>query len=927
MKFLSNHSKYKFTDEIIELLRECDSFTFSVSFIKKAGLVLLEKEIESALKRGAAGRILTSTYQNFTDIESLKTFLNWSSIYSNFKCHLDHKSLNDVGFHTKGYIFKINSKYKVIIGSTNITRFALEKNFEWNTLNDLDNLEINDIIEQFENLWSTTFVLNDEIINNYSKLLEYGVFRWDMDSGKLISVKAHPANYMQLKALNELKRLRSIGVNKALIVAATGSGKTYLAALDSFNFQPNKLLFIVHRDTILDNAMKTFSSLFQETKKFGLLNMSKKDFDADFIFSSNTSMSKNLDRFDPYHFDYIIIDEVHHATAGTYQKIVEHFKPKFLLGLTATPERMDQKSVFEIFDYNVPYELRMREAMLNDLIVPFKYYGIKNENLDFDPTRSDLDLIKQYAKEDNIDFIIENINKYKPNSKLKALAFCRTVQHAKQMSEIFNNRGFNTVYLTGVDDTSTRIQNFELLQNDQSKLEIIFCVDILNEGVDIPGVNMVLFLRPTESSTVFIQQLGRGLRKFNNKNHLIVVDFIGNSYRRSMQIALALGTLSDSPYNDKKMLANLVQNDFKELNISGLEVHIDEFSKEEILNSILSTNFNSTDYLKKDYLNYKNYIGSKTFLNHMDFLNNDLSFDILRIIKIFGSLYNFQLKIKEDITELNDVQSSFLEYLSEYLPMVEQYSFRIIQNLITGPKSKKELEFELSKEIEDFNLEKFNYYYNYVQDKYYSDKELLRRKVFVKEIDNLLLLSIDLDNQNFKELIVDLIEYGVSRYLIDFHDHKDVFKLHSVYSRKQFMTMLREDYLSFREGIKYNKGELYLFIDIKKDSKKADHLKYEDEILDKFNLIWESSTETTLNNTKGQKLIKSKIAHIFVRKTKKEDGVTLPYVYLGIGDLYNPRKSNNLKESLLFDVKLYNQTPDFLLTELGLQAFEPKSLP
>jgi superfamily II DNA or RNA helicase/HKD family nuclease len=918
MKFLSNHSANKFINEIRNILKTCDSFIFSVSFIKNAGLELLIEDIENALKRGVEGKILTSTYQNFTDVESLKKFLKLADQHKNFSCHLDHKSFEDNGFHTKGYIFKHGEKFTIIIGSTNITRFALEKNYEWNILTTPTDSEIKGLLDEFNLLWNSTYNLDENLIDNYLKLIEYGVLRWDMDSGKLISSKTHKANYMQIKALNELKKLRLNGIDKALIVAATGSGKTYLAALDAYNFQPKRLLFIVHRDTILTASLNTFKGLFQDAKSYGIFNMNSKEIKADFIFSSNKTMSKNLDVFDPYHFDYIIIDEVHHAIASTYQSIVKYFKPKFLLGLTATPERMDQKNVFEIFDYNLPYELRMREAMINNLIVPFKYYGVKSEQLDYDPNKSDLELIKQFLKEDNIDFIINNVNKYKPFSKMKALAFCRTIEHAKRMSEAFNSKGFKTTYLTGSDNTEIRLLNFKRLQDNNDSLEVIFCVDILNEGVDLPSVNMVLFLRPTESSTVFIQQLGRGLRKFENKEFLTVIDFIGNSYRRSMQIALALGTLSDSPYNDKKMLINLVKNDFKELNISGLEINIDELSKEEILNSIQGTNFNSLEYLKKDYLTYKEYIGKKDRLKHLDFLNNDLSFDLIRIIKVNKSLYNFQKKIEEDITPITDNESLFIEYLSEYLPLVENYSFSIINELLRGPISLNNLDKLLESKIQDYSKDKLEYYLGYVMDKYYSEKENQKRKVFVKEIEGLFLLTVNLSNDYFKEEVQDLLDYGLERYQTEFFDNKEDFKLHHQYTRKQFKSVIREHYLAFREGIKYFKGQLYLFIDILKDENTLEKHNYKDEIVDQRNLIWESSIKTTLENKTGIKLIDQKNAHIFVRKTKNDSGITLPFIYLGKGTLTNPRTSDNPEKSILFNIILDNKIPDYMIGEFVL---------
>ena len=300
---------------------------------------------------------------------------------------------------------------------------------------------------------------------------------------------------------------------------------------------------------------------------------------------------------------FVTKDECHHATAETYKKIIGYFEPEFLHGLTATPERLDNQDVFEMFDHNVPYELRLRDAIANDLVVPFKYYGIRDQLVDYGLSgNEERRMIAQMAKEDHCDFIANQIEKYRPQGKLKCLAFCRNVTHARMMCEALGER-YRTAYLTGRNDIGERVRAYNDLQNDTHELEILFTVDILNEGVDIPGVNMVLFLRPTESTTIFIQQLGRGLRKYMNKEYVTVLDFIGNSYKRSVQIAFALGSLSENFVMEKRLMASLVKDNFMALGLTDydVEIHIDDLSKEEILEYIDKENFNAVKYLKQDY--------------------------------------------------------------------------------------------------------------------------------------------------------------------------------------------------------------------------------------------------------------------------------------------------------------------------------------
>ena len=354
--------------------------------------------------------------------------------------------------------------------------------------------------------------------------------------------------------------------------------------------------------------------------------------------------------------------ECHHATAQTYKKIIQYFEPEFLLGLTATPERLDNQDVFELFDHNVPYELRLRDAIANDLVVPFKYYGIRDQLVDYGlSSNEERRMIAQLAKEDHCDFLSDQIEKHRPKGKLKALAFCRNVTHARMMCEALGER-YKTAYLTGRNDIGERIRAYNDLQDDTKDLEILFTVDILNEGVDIPGVNMVLFLRPTESTTIFIQQLGRGLRKYPNKEYVTVLDFIGNSYKRSVQIAFALGSLAENFVMEKRLMASLVKDDFTALELTdyGVEIHIDDLSKEEILAYIDKENFNAIKYLKQDYWNFKKYIDAEFYPKHVDYINNDCAPDLIRFMSVKTqnrkncSYYNFLKGIGEENLPLFD---------------------------------------------------------------------------------------------------------------------------------------------------------------------------------------------------------------------------------------------------------------------------------
>ena len=913
-QFLTNYTDITFLDKIKDNLRHCKSFDFSVSFIKKAGLVLLFKDIEAAVERGCKGRIITSTYQNFTDIESLKSFYALMGRCPNFQCHLDYESFHGtdystLGYHSKGYLFEFDDHRELVIGSSNITRYALLKNIEWDvSVKDyFVNGAYDDALKEFEEKWSATELLNAELIVKYAQRLSYAIERWDMDYD-LSASKIKP-NYMQKKALKELNRYRAIGVNRALTIASAGSGKTYLAAFDALNFNPKRLLYIVHEGSILRKSLETFQEVFGKNVSYGIYSGTSKQSDADFVFATNITMCKTLELFSKNEFDYIIIDECHHATAETYKKIIGYFEPEFLLGLTATPERMDNQDVFELFDHNVPYELRLRDAIANDLVVPFKYFGIRDKLVDYGLTgNEERRMIAQMAKEDHCDFIAEQIEKHRPQGKLKALAFCRNVTHARMMCEALGER-YHTAYLTGRNDIGERVRAYNDLQNDAHNLEILFTVDILNEGVDIPGVNMVLFLRPTESTTIFIQQLGRGLRKYTNKEYVTVLDFIGNSYKRSVQIAFALGSLSENFVMEKRLLASLVKDDFTALGLAdyGVEIHIDDLSKEEILEYIDKENFNSLKYLKQDYFNFKKYIGSEFYPRHVDYINNDCAPDLIRFmsIKTRGkkncSYYNFLRGIgEENLPVFTEKQIDFINYLSGLLPLVRVHEYQIVKLLLDGPKTYQEIVMYLTEKVQGFVLAELEHVLTYLQ--------------FVEKDKNILRLSVPMDDQ-LLEYVQDLIEYGLIRYVID-NGNETGFKLWLNYRMDQVQLKLLKNPGNIMVGTYYYDDYVVIFASLKKDLEEADKLNYKDKFLQPDLFQWESMTN--LPQSHLEKLMKSTFAHVFIRKMTTENGLVLPFTYVGKGKMSNPRKTDGDNGTYLFDIHMENELPEYLQYDFGL---------
>lgn len=930
--FYSNQSSITFLDKIISCLNSCTSFSWSVSFIKKAGLDLMLPAIENALKRGAKGKLLTSTYQNFTDIPSLEAFLSLQEKYPNFECRLDYESFGDDGFHTKGYVFSFPRYHEIIIGSSNITYWALKKNREWDlsvASNEDESSVLSVLNEEYEAFWSQTYPLTREIVKRYQAHLSYAIMAWDMDFFDPESNRPIKPNLMQKQALAQISRCRSMGVKKALVVAATGSGKTYLSAFDALNFQAKKLLFVVHKDMILDEALKTFAKVFGTSRTYGLYDGNQAEVNGDFLFASNQMLARHLDLFAPDEFDYVVVDEVHHATASTYRKIIDYFKPQFLLGLTATPDRMDEESVYDLFDKNVPYDLRLRDALINDLIVPFHYYGIKDSLIDYedDQTQEGIRrIVMACSSQANCEFVAKEIEKHRPASgKLKCVAFCRNIEHCRLMAQGFSSLGYNCVELTGKNTTGEREKAFDNLQDERNPLEIIFCVDILNEGIDVPSMNMVLFLRPTESSTIFIQQLGRGLRKYEGKQFLTVLDFIGNSYTRSAQIALALGSLAKNGSPDKRTILDCVRGGFEGLGVPGVEIHLDEESQREICESIERTNFNRFELLLQDYRSFKSYlkIPSNSYPSHLDFLNPEVNADLLRYTKKFDSYYDFLVRANEEVPYFNDDQVNAIRTISWFLPLVRPYEYEILNALLNGPLDREGLRKELQ-DINQFNEESFQHALLMLQDKisFTMGKSHVQ---LIKESNGSFALNFDYSSKPFSDWIGGLLQYGIQRYRSEFYDVNGQLRLYGGYTMASCLLAINNHSLFNMTGVTYAKGRLILFINLNKDFQAEERLKYKDIFLSNKVLQWESQTSTTMENSKGKKLIATEIADIFVRKTKKEDGIEVPFAYLGKGRLTNPRDSGNSAKALLFDIVLEKPVPEEYKYDFGIEDTDKKA--
>ncbi|WP_249292262.1 DEAD/DEAH box helicase family protein [Metabacillus flavus] len=540
-KLIVNSEKANLLQELEQSMKDCVNFYFSVAFVNFSGLQLLLDSLKEAEENGVNGKIITSTYLNFTDAKALEKIREFHNI--ELKVFVTDKT---IGFHTKAYIFEYTDHYKVIIGSSNITQSALKSNIEWNVeiIAKEDAFFIKEVLREYDQLWKSSVTADEDFIRRYENFLKSIKSTVKKQQQIYEDMKYIVPNRMQSRAIENLERLRSYGENKALVIAATGTGKTYMSAFDVKSCRPRRLLFIVHREEILRKAKETFEKLLpNEQLTFGLLTGNVKQGNADYVFATIQTLSKCYRDLRKDEFDYLVVDEAHHVTSPTYQSVMAYFEPEFTLGMTATPERSDSRNVFDHFDNNVALEVRLHEALDDELVVPFHYFGITDiDGVDLsDVSLTDIDeMTKRLKVNERVDFIIEKMKFYgHDGEKRKGLGFCAGREHAHYMAAEFNKRGYISEVLLGDDSPDKRQHFMKRLEDDEDGLEFLFTVDIFNEGVDIPSVNTVLMLRPTNSPIIFIQQLGRGLRKHEEKSFLTVLDFIGN-HNKAFLIALAL---------------------------------------------------------------------------------------------------------------------------------------------------------------------------------------------------------------------------------------------------------------------------------------------------------------------------------------------------------------------------------------------------
>ncbi|WP_347861927.1 DEAD/DEAH box helicase [Salimicrobium sp. PL1-032A] len=924
---LNNESNNLF-QELKASIETCHTFYFSVAFLNFSGLQLLLEALKEAEIEGTKGKILTSTYLNFTDPGALRKLREFPSIDT--KVFITDKT----GFHTKGYIFEYDDYYKVIIGSSNMTQHALKSNIEWNVqfISKAREPFMKRIFEEFDRLWLRSNEVDDEFLHDYEELVRN--LKQAVTQESLVFEKSAyvTPNTMQTRAMENLDRLRGIKEDKALVIAATGTGKTYMSAFDVRRVRPKRLLFVVHREEILQKAKETFEYLLHNFNvSFGLLTGAQKDVEADYLFANIRTLHNHYASFDPEAFDYIVYDEAHHVTAPTYQEVFDYFDADFTLGMTATPERGDQQSIFEQFDQNVALEVRLHDALEDDIIVPFHYFGVTDiDNIDLsDVPIDDIDEITRRLKvNERVDFIIDKMNFYgHDGERRKGLGFCASREHARYMAEEFRKRGIQSLSLDGDNTGVERQEAIRRLEAEDDAVEFLFTVDIFNEGVDIPSVNTVLMLRPTNSPIIFIQQLGRGLRKHEGKQFLTVLDFIGN-HAKTFLIAIAL---NGQRYYDKESLKVAISTGFAHLP-GATHIEMDEISKERILTQIDQESFMSMKYLREQYQEFKRIRAGNVPYWLMDYYTYENAPDPVSFIKKKRTYLEFTATAEKDehLKELiaDETFEKTLRWLSSMLPLKRSYDFAVVRALLHKRSlTMEEAEEEMKKWVDQLPADSVDHALRYVNQEFFDSGEKERKPKLASfdgaRLERTVLFDKLLGKEAYRMYLMDVLEYGLLRYEREFGSHDyglPHFRLYEQYQMADaaLLSNYRKSHSAFRgSGLLQNGNDYFLFIDLHKEADIKESINYNDKFVSRDQFQWETPNSTTQQSERGKNILYNRERgirlHLFVRKYKQiENGITEPYIYIGEGDAFSWQGEQPVEVQL----KLHHRLPEQLYTEL-----------
>lgn len=923
--FISNNPEEgkKVISSVEDELLRCEEFQISVAFITLGGVTPLLQTLKELEKKGVKGQILTTNYLDFSEPRALEKLNGLKNI--TLKMYDVEAAGN--GFHTKGYIFKKEEIYRIIIGSSNMTSAALTVNKEWNTkLVSTENGEVaKEIVEEFQKLWdSENALLYDDFYEAYKE--RYNIIKHQREIAKseeipsLEQYRLKP-NSMQERFIANLRKILEQGEERALLISATGTGKTYASAFAMRELGFKRVLFLVHRGQLARQTKKSYEKVFAKSVSLGLVGAGYHEYDADYVFATIQTLNRDehLLQYDKNAFDCIILDEAHHVPADTYQKVMKHFTPKLWLGMTATPDKQDDniegRNVYELFDHQIAYEIRLQQAMEENLLCPFHYFGITDLAIIGDDEEASRDF-SVLTSDERVKHIINEADYYGySGDKVKGLIFCSSIKETEELSEKFNHminpstgQKFRTIALNGSASEQERQNAFERLAMnkedataDHEPLDYIFSVEILNEGVDIVEVNQVIMLRPTQSPIVFIQQLGRGLRKAYGKEYVVILDFIGN-YNNNFMIPIALS--GDRTYNKDNIRRYIMEGGRV---IPGAStVHFDEISRKRIFVSVDKANFSDIKLIRENYTNLKNKLG------HIPRLLDFDDYGEMDVIRIFdnnslGSYYKFLVKYeKEYKIRLSENEEKVIEFVSKKLANGKRIQeLRMLKRMLAYARgsSKLGLFAGLSEDMKEYGKivsqnQKENIV-NVMTNEFPagSGKKTYSQCVFIeddgtdyKPTKTFMQMLL---NDKFYEMLQELVEFGIRRYE---RNYKNTYKqtdlvLYQKYTYEDVCRLLNWEQNEVPlniGGYKFDKKTktFPVFINYDKSENISDTTKYEDHFIpgSRDRLIAISKSGRTLKSEDVQNFLKAKErgiqVELFVRKNK-DDKISKEFYYLG----------------------------------------------